>query len=223
MALKSLLKCRQPGERVLVKSQTNSGSFRAGEHRWHLKVCQGCGAEFTANTGSKKWCETCRASKQICPECSGVKSEYHYFCGLSCAGKWKYRHSVTVRAALLSGVYDPKRGSNQALAHRGTPHLSLRGERNPNWHGGGCRSARQVLMGRGEYANWRRAVFARDDFTCQTCKVRGGRLNADHIVPYALRPDLALEISNGLTLCESCHRKTPTWGQGTRNMLNGVA
>ena len=74
-------------------------------------------------------------------------------------------------------------------------------------------------MGRTEYATWRRYVFARDDYSCQICGLRGGRLNADHIIPYALRPDLALDIDNGRTLCVICHRKTPTWGQGTRNLL----
>ena len=32
-----------------------------------------------------------------------------------------------------------------------------------------------------EYKLWRLSVLERDDFTCQECKERGGRLNAHHI------------------------------------------
>lgn len=63
-----------------------------------------------------------------------------------------------------------------------------------------------------EDREWRSAVFTRDDYTCQICEIRGGRLQADHIEPYSLRPDLRLDIGNGRTLCEACHRQTPTYG-----------
>lgn len=65
------------------------------------------------------------------------------------------------------------------------------------------------------YRAWRTAVFERDDYTCQFCGKRGGRLNADHIKPFAEFPALRFEISNGRTLCEPCHRRTPTFGRRT--------
>lgn len=68
------------------------------------------------------------------------------------------------------------------------------------------------------YKDWRTAVYERDDFTCKECGSRGGRLNADHIKPFAIFKELRLEISNGRTLCERCHRKTPTYGWGTYHM-----
>lgn len=59
---------------------------------------------------------------------------------------------------------------------------------------------------------WREKVYQRDDYTCQHCGERGGKLNADHIKPFSLFPELRFELSNGRTLCVPCHRKTPTWG-----------
>lgn len=54
--------------------------------------------------------------------------------------------------------------------------------------------------------------FMRDDYTCQKCQVRGGKLNADHIKPWALYPELRYAIDNGRTPCLNCHRQTDTWG-----------
>lgn len=41
----------------------------------------------------------------------------------------------------------------------------------------------------------------------------GGNLEADHIKPYSLFPELRYEVDNGRTLCVDCHKKTPTWGK----------
>lgn len=57
-----------------------------------------------------------------------------------------------------------------------------------------------------EYADWRKKVFERDNYTCQVCKKIGGRLNAHHIKEYAKFPELRYEIDNGVTLCEECHK-----------------
>lgn len=57
------------------------------------------------------------------------------------------------------------------------------------------------------YKEWRKSVFARDDYTCQHCGQVGGELNAHHIKPYAKYKKLRYETSNGLTLCVSCHRE----------------
>ena len=59
---------------------------------------------------------------------------------------------------------------------------------------------------------WRKAVFDRDDYTCQICGIRGTYLEADHIKRFAEYPELRFEISNGRTLCRPCHMKTDSWG-----------
>jgi 5-methylcytosine-specific restriction endonuclease McrA len=59
-----------------------------------------------------------------------------------------------------------------------------------------------------EAKEWRVAIFERDNYTCGSCGERGGYLEADHIKPWAYFPDLRFELSNGRTLCRSCHGLT---------------
>lgn len=58
------------------------------------------------------------------------------------------------------------------------------------------------------YKRWRYDVFMRDQFTCQRCgDTKGGNLRAHHIKPFAQFPELRFVVSNGITLCDSCHKK----------------
>lgn len=78
------------------------------------------------------------------------------------------------------------------------------GEEHYNWKGG-VTAINHKIRESIEYEDWRKHVFERDYYTCQNCLEIGGRLHADHIKPFALFPELRLEISNGRTLCENCH------------------
>ena len=57
-----------------------------------------------------------------------------------------------------------------------------------------------------EYAEWRKAVFERDNYTCQDCLTIGGKLNAHHIHKFSKYPAERYLVENGITLCVQCHR-----------------
>lgn len=57
----------------------------------------------------------------------------------------------------------------------------------------------------GEITWWRNSIYRRDDYTCQKCGERGGKLRAHHIENWADNPDKRFELDNGITLCKSCH------------------
>ena len=58
-----------------------------------------------------------------------------------------------------------------------------------------------------EMCKWRVKVFKRDNYTCADCKTRGGALNAHHIKSFKEYPKLRFMVSNGVTLCQTCHKK----------------
>lgn len=53
--------------------------------------------------------------------------------------------------------------------------------------------------------DWTRTIKARDNYTCQRCGHSDRTLHAHHIAPRARRPDLRYALTNGITLCHSCH------------------
>lgn len=81
---------------------------------------------------------------------------------------------------------------------------SFSGENHYNWKGG-ISSESSKIRSSGEYSQWRKSVFKRDNYTCQCCKKTGGYLHAHHIFNFSDHEDLRLEISNGKTLCKDCH------------------
>jgi len=101
--------------------------------------------------------------------------------------------------------------SHMGNGWRMTPegHASLSARRGPlsnSWKGG-ITPANVVLHNSLDYATWRRAVYGRDDFTCQVCGKRGGAIEAHHINNFAEHEDKRFDIENGATLCDPCHKK----------------
>lgn len=101
---------------------------------------------------------------------------------------------------------------------KGIPQIHFRGEKNVNWKGG-ITPVNLQIRGSLEYKLWRKSVFERDGYSCVWCKIKGDgkNLNADHIKPFSLFPELRFAIDNGRTLCIDCHKKTDTYGWKIKN------
>jgi 5-methylcytosine-specific restriction endonuclease McrA len=61
-------------------------------------------------------------------------------------------------------------------------------------------------------SEWAKAVRERDGYKCRRCGATKCKLQAHHIKPYAEFPHLRYVLSNGLTLCIPCHKRTRTFG-----------
>ena len=56
------------------------------------------------------------------------------------------------------------------------------------------------------YKSFRKEVLKRDKYTCQMCNNKR-RLNVHHIIKWASAASLRFDVSNGITLCNFCHKK----------------
>lgn len=81
-----------------------------------------------------------------------------------------------------------------------------KGEKAYNYKGG-RRSKNKIIRDNIEYRLWREAVFARDNWTCQKCKLKGIYLHSHHIKNFSQYIELRFAIDNGITLCIECHNK----------------
>lgn len=152
---------------------------------------------YRKKTGRYINCEVCNNSIYLKPNYKGKRRS----CSIKC------------RSLLL-----PKRKTSQKTKEKlritsikaGCKPPIIKAEKHYLWKGGVSGRRFQQIKGIGYYA-WRKAVFTRDNWICQECNQRGGKLQAHHIKPFALYPELSLSIDNGLTLCFQCHKKTDSY------------
>ncbi len=116
--------------------------------------------------------------------------------------------------------------------------LSKRGENHPQWKNGGIQPLYETVRRLVEYKEWRKRIFQRDNYTCQECFNRGGKLHSHHnkksfaiifqeflyqynqfspiedketLVRLAITYEPFWDINNGQTLCEECHKETKNY------------
>lgn len=122
---------------------------------------------------------------------------------------------------------ETKEKLSQALLGRRAPH---REGANCNWWKGGYSTVIQLLRKCFRYRQWVSDIFERDNYTCQDCSKRGGKLNAHHVISFSqmvrkneidtLEKGIQCEelwnINNGQTLCVDCHRLTDNFAGHSR-------
>ena len=122
-----------------------------------------------------------------------------------------------------------QKGKIYSIETRKKCSLLRRGNKSNLWKGG-VSNLQKILRSCFKYRQWRSDVFTRDDFTCKSCGVRGGKLQVDHIKPLSIilkennvktfEEDLICEeiwnMNNGRTLCIECHKKTDTYMEGAK-------
>lgn len=99
----------------------------------------------------------------------------------------------------------------------------ISGENSFHWKGG-ITPLNEAIRKCTRYREWRTSIFQRDNFTCNNCGTRGGKLHAHHLnlfsdimeeynittLEKAIHCEALWDVSNGLTLCKKCHKKEHT-------------
>lgn len=174
----------------------------------------------------KTRCSFCR--KVIYKWPSKIK-KYNY-CNNSCRQKGKHpltefkNNHVSWNRGIKTGVVPPnvfKKGN--VPWNKGQKRQDICQERHWNWQGGITPKIIKIRRSF-EYKQWRNKVLYRDNYICQLCGKRGGRLQADHIFQFSIlykeldrilesnfeeimKNTLLWDIRNGRTLCKKCHAK----------------
>ncbi|MEH2025796.1 HNH endonuclease [Nostoc sp.] len=137
-----------------------------------------------------------------------------------------YKKKPEIRRGRSEAIKISQRTKNRKWVN-GKPEL--RGSKNPLWKGGKTELS-QAIRADALYKKWRSNIFERDEYICQDCgdkSAPGNKviLHADHIIPLHELIDIhrlktieqsrncesLWDISNGRTLCRSCHKKTATY------------
>lgn len=133
-------------------------------------------------------------------ELESIKRKYykHWLCVCDCG------NTVIVSSTnLLTG------NTTSCGCYQKEEALKRRGKNHPNWDDTITDEERKERENNRiscpKLPKWRKAVFKRDNYTCQCCKLRGGKLSAHHIYAWKTHKHLRYTVSNGITLCTKCH------------------
>jgi hypothetical protein len=109
---------------------------------------------------------------------------------------------------------------------------SLKGAEHPRWKGG-VSPIEKRLRRSIKYRLWRESVFARDNWTCQSCNEKDRKKLITHHIKSSMQTikennitsiaeaQMCKELwdtNNGVTLCNKCHRLTDNFGGKNINM-----
>lgn len=160
------------------------------------KQCQICSSIFTkpSTCSAKRW------------------NEVRRYCSLKCKGiatrgraPWNDQRITKSCLVCTNDFKVSPTFKHSKYCSRKCYGSTLHGENAINWQGG-ITPINAAIRNSEKYSQWRTAVFKRDDYTCQNCNERGGKLEADHIKLFSRYPELRLTVDNGQTLCKPCHK-----------------
>ena len=194
-------------------------ALSSGSKRWVVAVCNSCG--IMRDVRFKQY-------RDLCWSCAMKDGERRK--KISDGNRGKHVSEETrkkISVARLGRTFSDETKKKMSDAQKGKPRPWLQGKNSPSWKGG-ISPWRNQLAGTIPYKNWRTAIFKRDDYTCQMCGERGGKLQAHHIRPVRdnINTLLIFDIDNGITLCEDCHISISGHEEGFKsffdNKIKGV-
>jgi len=106
----------------------------------------------------------------------------------------------------MKGRISPMLGKHHTEEYKREKSEKHRGKDASNWQGGLTKKS-TIIRHSIEYRLWREAVFARDNWTCQKSNIKGGKLEAHHILNFAKYPEQRFAIDNGITLSKKAHKE----------------
>lgn len=125
-----------------------------------------------------------------------LKKGWGKYCSKACYGKAQGLPSRLIKYCL-------KKGQSASPATQFKKCQTAK-EKNVNWKGG-ITTKNKLIRRSSEWRNWRKQVFERDNYTCQSCGINNNKLEPHHLFSFKDNPNYIFEVWNGQTLCRECH------------------
>ncbi len=186
--------------------------------------CSICGKFFVSTQSNAQFCSRECQGKWHSTNFSGENS-FNFGKNNPMYGKigeknpfYKKKHSEEAKKKMRENHYDVSGKNNPMYGKRGElspmygktrPEHSerMKGDRHPNWNKDKSQEEREIERNYPEYCEWRDSIFQLYNYTCRCCgDNKGGNLNAHHIYGYSEYKKLRTNKSNGILLCEDCHK-----------------
>ena len=173
--------------------------------------------------------------KKRCLICNKIFKVYPYrkdtakYCSRKCYAKTVHLQKRTKKwYQVMKGHVPWNKGKHTGIRPwLGKKRPEMTGEKHPHWNGG------VTTKNRMERIRFRRTiqkeVLKRDNYICQMCGQKGGKLQIDHIQSWADYVELRFDINNCRTLCMKCHyfitfgnpmpKNIKVWGHNLKEVL----
>jgi HNH endonuclease len=166
-----------------------------------IKNCEGCKADFEL---PRKWP---KETKYCSFECY-LKYRVVWNKGKSSPNKGKKR-----RPEIGQNISKSKKGKKRSPFSeewRKNIGRGMSGEKNYQWITDRSKITLSQQQRRSlDYKQWRKDVFIRDKYKCQTPDANCTTyLEAHHILPWRSHPDSRFAVNNGITLCKHHHPRS---------------
>lgn len=128
------------------------------------------------------------------------------------------KHKIR-EAVLLKGVHfkignKPLNARPKTLSERINISCGMRQLSRTQWDGFATESNYELTRQSLRYRRFLQTIKKRDHYTCRICGEKNPEcgLCVDHILPLSIFPERMWDRDNLRTLCEDCHKDTPTYG-----------
>jgi hypothetical protein len=144
-------------------------------------------------------CDICGKTYQVLE----YRKETSHYCSREC---WSKRHPPDEFACKVCRITFVTWHRDSQFCSKQCADRYKIGKRGGNYIDGKSLERDRARLSR-QLLEWRKAVYLKDDFTCQICHKKGVIINAHHLQSWTDYPELRFDVSNGITLCIDCHGK----------------
>jgi len=219
------IRCGSCAAKKRFENPKNNPNYVDGKYS-KKNYCIDCGLEISK--GKSKRCVTCAQRKRFETESSPMKDKRHS------------KQSLIKMSNSQKGRTKPPRSKQHRKKLSISTSRALKGKcgKDARRYIDGRSSIRSRVHSSSEYQQWRMDSFKRDNYTCQECGERGGKLEVHHhkkpfakilaeflkiydqfspiedkeiLIRLAIKYKSFWDSDNGQTLCKDCHELTDNY------------